>query len=244
MSAEKKKQNLKLSIVIPCYNEAENIPLLVDQVESIVAGHPIEVILVNNGSTDNSADVLEKSLVKAKNTRTHLVEVNQGYGFGIIEGLRTAKGDYLGYTHADLQTDPSDILIAFDILKKAGWPSNYYVKGNRKGRSFFDNIFTYGMSLFETVYMRTPLWDINGQPNIFHRSFFEKWQNPPLDFALDLYALYLASKENLNLVRFDVVFSERIYGESKWNSGLGAKWKFIKRTIHFSRALKQNLKNE
>lgn len=244
MSAEKKKQNFKLSIVIPCYNEAENIPLLVDQVESVVAGHPIEVILVNNGSTDNSADVLEKSLVKAKNTRTHLVEVNQGYGFGIIEGLRTAKGDYLGYTHADLQTDPSDLLIAFDILKKARWPDDYYVKGNRKGRPFFDNIFTYGMSLFETVYMRTPLWDINGQPNIFHRSFFEKWQNPPSDFALDLYALYLASKQNLNLVRFDVVFPERIHGESKWNTGLGAKWKFIKRTIHFSRALKKNLKNE
>ena len=51
------------------------------------------------------------------------------------------------------------------------------------------------MSLFETIYIGKALWDINAQPNIFHRQFFEGWSNPPFDFSLDLYALYMSKKK-------------------------------------------------
>jgi hypothetical protein len=98
------------------------------------------------------------------------------------------------------------------------------------------------MSIFETILLGTPLWDINAQPNIFHNTFFESWESPPKDFSLDLYALYMAKHANLNIVRFDVQFPKRIYGSSSWNSGLSAKWKFIKRTIDFSIKLKTSLK--
>ncbi len=99
------------------------------------------------------------------------------------------------------------------------------------------------MSLFETFYLHTKLYDINAQPNIFPRVFFDEWQNPPYDFALDLYALYMARRKNLKVIRFPVLFPERIYGESKWNTGLKAKWKFIKRTMEFSVKLKKELRN-
>ena len=58
-----------------------------------------------------------------------------------------------------------------EIIEKQEDPMNCYVKGDRKGRPIFDQIFTLGMSFFETIYLRTKLWDINAQPNIFHRSF-------------------------------------------------------------------------
>ncbi len=96
------------------------------------------------------------------------------------------------------------------------------------------------MSLFETVYMGVRLHDINAQPNVFSRDFFATWKKPPGDFALDLYVLYLAVKSGLKIRRFDVLFSERVHGESHWNNGsLAAKWKFIKRTLDFSIKLKR-----
>lgn len=230
---------MKLSVVVPCYNEEKNIPLILERFGKLIKRDDIEVILVNNGSTDGTAAVLEELLPRYPFAKTALVPVNQGYGYGILQGLKECQGEYIGWTHADMQTDPKDILKALHIIEKVGEP--VFVKGNRKGRPLFDTFFTMGMSFFETCYLHKPLYDINAQPNLFPRTFYESWENPPYDFSLDLYALYMAREKGLRVIRFPVLFPERIYGESKWNTGLKAKWKFIKRTMEFSVKLKKRL---
>jgi glycosyltransferase involved in cell wall biosynthesis len=170
------------------------------------------------------------------------VEVNQGYGFGITSGLKEAKGEFIGYTRADMQTDPTDVLKALEIIQSQANPKECYVKGDRKGRPMFDQFFTMGMSAFESLYLGKKLWDINAQPNIFHRSFFDSIkQECPKDFSLDLYFLYMAQKQDLNIIRFDVIFPQRLHGSSSWNDGFASKWKFIKRTLDFSFKLKKEL---
>lgn len=227
---------MKLSIIIPCYNEEKNIPLILERFQSAMKDPSIEVILVNNGSTDNSAEVLANLLPQYSFARTVLVVKNQGYGYGILQGLRQADGDYLGWTHADMQTDPCDVIKAWEILRQT---PNAFIKGNRKGRPLFDRFFTLGMSCFESVYLGVRLYDINAQPNLFPRAFFEGWRDPPHDFSLDLYAYFLARKRGLKIIRIPVLFPERQYGTSSWNTGLKSKWKFIKRTIAFSVELKK-----
>ena len=232
---------MKLSIVIPCYNEEKNISLILRRFDEVIKKAEIEVILVNNGSTDDSARVIEKLLPQYPFAKTVLVPVNKGYGYGILQGLRVADGDYIGWTHADMQTDPADVVRAYKYIKRTG-KKNIFVKGNRKGRPLFDRFFTWGMGVFETVFFKTPMYDINAQPNIFPRKFFESWVYPPYDFSLDLYAVYMAYKSGIRIIRFPVRFPERIYGESKWNNeGLKSKWKFIKRTINFSFELKKRV---
>lgn len=61
---------MKLSIVVPCYNEEENIPLLLERFDEVVQGKDMEVILVDNGSTDDSARVLEELLPRYAFART------------------------------------------------------------------------------------------------------------------------------------------------------------------------------
>ncbi len=234
-------KHVKLSIVIPCYNEEKNIPLILNRFSEVIKRDDIEVILVNNGSTDNSESVLNELLPKYTFAKTVKVDVNQGYGYGILQGLNSAKGDYIGWTHADMQTDPNDVIKALDIIEKENC-EKIYVKGNRKGRSLFDEFFTFGMGCFETLLMGQFLWDINAQPNIFSRELFDNWKNPPCDFALDLFAFYEAKKQGYKIIRFPVIFPERIHGTSHWNTGLAAKWKFIKRTMEFSFKLKKGLK--
>ncbi len=235
----------KLSIIVPCYNEEKNIPGLLNAFDRVINRCDIELVLVNNGSTDGSEQILNQLSQNYEFARVHHVKKNQGYGFGIMSGLRIAKGDFMGWTHADLQTDPKDIFKALDIIEKKYDDKNLYVKGDRKGRPIFDQFFTSGMSLFESLYMGKNLWDINAQPNIFHRSFYDIWQaDAPNDFSLDLYVLYMAKHLDLTVERFHVTFPERQHGVSSWNNGLSDKWKFIKRTLEFSVELKKDLKRD
>jgi len=234
---------IRLTMVIPCYNEAANIPLILERFKTVATENSgIKILLVDNGSTDNSADVLAENITLHPYAETIRVPVNQGYGYGILQGLKHCDSEFFGWMHADMQTDPGDVTKAFEILKNNKFSKNIYIKGERRGRPFADNIFTAGMSLFESFYLGTMLWDINAQPNIMHRSFYEQWENPPFDFSLDLYAYFKACKSKLKIVRFDVLFPERIHGVSSWNSGFQSKLKFIKRTIDFSIKLKKSIK--
>ena len=231
---------MKLSLVIPCYNEAANLPLLLDRCNSLGGDKGIEVILVDNGSTDNSPEILAQLLPNYPHCRSVRVPVNQGYGYGILFGLRAAQGELLAWTHADMQTDPKDVLRGLEIFKQQN-NNRLYIKGQRIKRPLADVFFTIGMSIFETVLLRTRLWDINAQPNMFSKAFFESWENPPHDFSLDLYAYFTARNQGLPVYRFPVEFGERAHGVSHWNVNWSAKMKFIRRTVDFSFELKKRL---
>lgn len=231
---------MRLSIVVPCYNEAENLPALVERFDAAVQGKDMEVIFVDNGSTDDSAEIFARLLADKLFARLVTVSENQGYGYGILQGLAAARGDFLGWTHADLQTDPADTCRAMEEIEATGGGADCFAKGVRKGRSLFDNFFTFGMSCFETLYLGRRLYEINAQPNVFSRQFYETWQNPPHDFALDLYVYALAKHQRRRMLRFPVYFPPRLHGTSKWNTSLRAKWRFICRTLAFSRQLKEN----
>ena len=233
-----------LSIVVPCYNESRNIPLLLERFEKVWQKQSaIEVVIVNNGSRDDSADVLKRLGSQYSFLNIITVPVNQGYGFGILTGLQAASGDYLGWTHADLQTDPQDIVRAYEIIQQQHFPEHIYLKGRRGNRPLADVFFTAGMTFFEWIYLGQWLLDINAQPNIFHRSFYRQWNNPPADFSLDLFALYTAQQLRFKVVRFPVQFPKRIHGTSSWNTDFRSKLKFIQRTIDFSVKLKRRMKS-
>ena len=232
----------QFSLVIPCYNEAKGLAQLVARCEEIFSGHDVEVILVDNGSTDESPAVFSRLLAGKTQLRSVRVPVNQGYGHGILEGLRAARSPILGWTHADLQTDPKDALRGLALFQAAPDPQRLFVKGKRMARPPFDAVFTIGMACFETVLLRTPLWDINAQPTMFGRDFFQQWKSPPKDFSLDLYAYYMAKRSGLAVRRFPVHFGKRLHGLSRWNISPSAKVKFIKRTLGYSMSLARNLK--
>ena len=229
---------MKLSIVVPCYNEERNIPLILEKFAAVLFRSDVEIILVNNGSVDKSAEVLDGLLPRYPFARTVFVPVNKGYGYGILQGLKVAQGDFIGWTHADLQTDPADVIKALAVIEENDNDKKLMIKGIRKKRPLLDQFFTRGMGLFETIYLGETLYDINAQPNIFSKEFYREWKNPPDDFSLDLYVLYMARIKKLKIIRFDVLFPQRVHGASSWNTGLLSKWKFIKRTIDFSIRLK------
>lgn len=233
-----------LSLVIPCYNESANLPHLIARIEDAFAHEDgrVEVILVDNGSADGSADILAGIGETHAFLRSVRVPLNQGYGYGILKGLAAARGHFLGWTHADMQTDPVDALAALSILETGS--DGVFVKGKRHGRPLADTVFTVGMSVFETLLFRAPLWDINAQPTIFPRWFYEQWTGPPHDFSLDLFAYATAGKVGLQIHRIPVYFGDRLHGQSHWNTDWQAKYRFIRRTLEFSFRLKKTWKGQ
>ena len=135
----------KLSIVLPCYNEAQSLPEILSQFDRFKEKRGFELVLVNNGSTDNTAQVLASELPKYSFARLVLVAQNQGYGFGLMQGILSANGETIAFTHADLQTPPEDVFLAFEKLKQSPNPQKTLVKGKREGRGLQANAITFFM---------------------------------------------------------------------------------------------------
>lgn len=236
-----------VSVVVPCYNEAGNIPLIIERFSGVIKDCPdIEVVLVNNGSKDDSATVIKQQLELCSETlKSHFlvvdVPVNKGYGYGIMQGLHAARGEILSWTHADMQTDPADIKTAYERIIGEDY-SKCILKGKRKNRNILDELFTSGMQLFVAVTLGVNINDINAQPKMFHRGFYDEFlqKDAPDDFSLDLYMLYMARIQNYKTLEIPVYFAKRIHGEAKGGGSWKTKFRLIQRTAKYILRLKEH----
>ena len=83
------------------------------------------------------------------------------------------------------------------------------------------------------------MWDINAQPTMFHRDFFNTWISPPNDFSLDLYAYYKAVHSGMKIARFPVDYPKRKYGIG-YNESLLSKLRFSILNIKYMLEYKNN----
>ena len=219
-----------LSIVLPCYNEARNLPEVLRRFRPLADRYAFELILVNNGSTDTTAQVLERLLADPAHrfARSHPVPVNQGYGHGIMAGLRAATGEILAYSHADLQCAPEDIFTAYEKLVASPDQDRLLVKGRRLRRRPSEILITQGLQVLATLVLMTPLSDINGQPKVFPRQLLQVLTHPPQDFTFDLYLLYRARRAGWRIDTVPVDFGQRLYGVSHWASSWRSKLRTIR----------------
>lgn len=228
----------RLSLVIPCFNEAGNLPDLVTACARLVDQADAEVVLVENGSSDGSATTLATLTRPHDRIRAVMLRENAGYGGGILAGLRACRGSVLGWTHADLQTDPLDCLAALPLLDAE---PRAFIKGLRQRRPLRDQAFTWGMAAFELAVLGARMWDINAQPTLFSREFFASWTAPPEDFSLDVFAYHEAVRQRLPVRRIPVHFGERGAGEGN-NDTLAGKLRTSRKTARFSWELRQRLR--
>lgn len=237
-----------LSIIVPCYNEVENLPMLVDKLQKLLqsTNHKIEIVLVNNGSTDNSDKVLEELLQNQSAIRSILVEVNLGYGYGLNQGFNSARGEVLACTHADMQTDPQAILEAYEKYLKLSENSTreILIKGRRINRPIVERIFTFLMQTYANLKLNTNLSDIGAQPKLFSKTFWDSVsEKAPYEFGWDIYILSAIEKIG-QIETIDVDYSLRQFGEASGGSG---SWKsrinLCKRMLMTINKLSKNMKD-
>tara|TARA_Y100000310_G_scaffold345862_1_gene471690 strand:- start:1717 stop:2451 length:735 start_codon:yes stop_codon:yes gene_type:complete len=225
----------QLSVVIPCYNEGINVRLILKRFREVKGDVNLELILVDNGSTDDTADILAEELAKAENSfaRTVLVRQNIGYGNGILFGLQHAKGNILSYTHADMQCDPNDVMRAYKIISQKIHKDKFLIKGRRKTRKVIPQLLTGSFQLIASTLFWERYFEVNAQPKVFHHSFLSYLKQAPLDFNLDFFIVYKAKRLKLKTINIPVEFPERQYGESKWAFSHLSKLKTINNYIKY-----------
>jgi glycosyltransferase involved in cell wall biosynthesis len=105
-----------LSLVIPAYNEAGGIgPVVTRLFEAFEhGGYRLELVVVDNGSVDGTGEVLRGLQQRHPLLRIHRVDLNQGYGNGILEGLPVATGTWVGMIPADGQVDAEDVVRLYE----------------------------------------------------------------------------------------------------------------------------------
>lgn len=136
-----------LSIIVPCYNEEEMIPIFFQELENIKLPVNREYIFINDGSSDKTLKEIKKVYVKARE-RVRYISFSRNFGkeAGIFAGLKEAKGDYIVLMDVDLQDPPELLPKMIEILKK---DNTFDCIGTRRStrlgepliRSFFAKLF-------------------------------------------------------------------------------------------------------
>ncbi len=129
---------MELSVIVPCYNEENNIDILVEKILAVLRKSQIkgEIILVNDGSTDSTQDKIDAVQRRFKNVIGRRHEVNRGIPAAWKTGLDTSVGDYIVITDADLQYAPEDIVKLHSKLMSN--PETDLVQGWRRGSEAYD----------------------------------------------------------------------------------------------------------
>ena len=113
---------MKLSVVIPAYNEAENLPKTIGEIYDELVKENIEheILVSNDNSEDNTAEVIEK-LERKYPTMRHVFNSHpNGYGYAVRRGLENFNGDCVVITMADLSDDPKDIVKYYRKMQETG----------------------------------------------------------------------------------------------------------------------------
>lgn len=136
----------KISIVVPCYNEEESLPLFYDEVNKVVEKMKnktdFEFVFVNDGSRDKTLDILRNLAKKDKRVRYISFSRNFGKEAAMFAGLENATGNYITTMDADLQDPPMLLEKMFDTLESGEYDCCATKSTNRKGYSFLRKTFT------------------------------------------------------------------------------------------------------
>ena len=209
------------SLILPCYNEEKNISILcMEFLQLSFKNIKAELILVNNGSNDNTLNEIRNEIKKNKSKIVSIKLVNLkrnlGYGGGIAEGLKYASGEYLGWAHADLQTPLEDFLKLYKLIKHK---KKILGKGYRINNRGFDGIISKFHENLASIILGFKMKEVNAQPKIFSKDTMKYFKNIPYKWTtLDTYIVYTCLKNNIEIKTIDVVFNTRKYGQSKWKN--------------------------
>ena len=208
---------MTISVVVPCFNEEESIPLFYEEMERvrISMGEEFEYIFINDGSSDKTLDVLRE--LNLLNPCTHYLSFSRNFGkeAALYAGLQHATGDYVTVMDVDLQ-DPPELLI--EMRQKLDQQSNLDCVGTRRVtrdgeppiRSFFARMFYKLINKISQVAM------VDGARD------FRLMRRPMVDAILELSEYNRFSKGIFAWVGFETEYLEyknveRVAGETSWN---------------------------
>jgi len=200
----------------PCYNDANTIPGLVRTVEASLRQltDDYEIIVVNDGSSDDSAEVLRQLQAEIAALRVVEHEKNRGYGGALQSGFRSATKDYVFYTDGDGQYDPAEILL----LAAAMRPGVDVVNGYKISRQdhWYRHVVGGAYQRLARLLFSLPIRDVDCDFRLLRRDVFERVQLESADGAICIELVRKLRDSGHVLVEVPVHHYARAYGTSQF----------------------------
>lgn len=230
---------MKLSIIIPVYNEAQAFPKLLEKVRSVAIPVEREIIAVDDCSTDGSREILEKTedVVKAFHAK------NSGKGAALRTGIGLATGDFIIIQDADLEYDPNDYpALLVPILKNEAdvvYGSRFLDKRNKFGTlSYLANIF---LTFLTRILIHLPVTDMETCYKLFRAPILKSINLTENRFGFEPeVTMKLSMIPGIRYAEVPVSYTARTKEEGKkigWKDGVRAIWALFKYRVRLARGL-------
>ncbi|MEL7673112.1 MAG: glycosyltransferase family 2 protein [Chloroflexota bacterium] len=219
--------DLKLSVIIPCYNERTTVATVVDRVRAVGLAH--EIIVVDDGSTDGTREVLAE-LDPRDDLKIILHDHNQGKGAAVRTGFKAATGDVLLIQDADLEYDPREYPVLLrpieEGISKVVYGSRF-LGGPRKAMFFWNMVANRTLTLVTNILYNAILSDMETCYKVFRAEIVRdiRLRSRRFDFEPEITAKVL--KRGHRIYEVPISYNGREWDEGKkitWKDGVIAMW--------------------
>lgn len=220
----KRVKKIKLSIIIPAYNEENTVGKILKEIEKInLKRVEKEFIVINDGSTDNTERVIKNFTKKFNNIKLINHKNNMGKGKAIRTGFKYATGDVILIQDADLEYSPKDIpKLLKEILEGENVVYGSRFKGKIKNMSFSHFIGNRILSLFAKVAFSSPLSDMETCYKMFRKEVIKNINLESNGFEIEAELTYKFLKKGYNIKEIPISYIGRSKKEKKisWIDGI------------------------
>jgi glycosyltransferase involved in cell wall biosynthesis len=227
---------MRLSVVMPVYNEQATLSSVIERVLSV--GLDIELLCVDDGSTDGSRQILSEIEKQRPEIRVFLQPRNMGKGAALRRGIHEATGDYVIIQDADLEYDPNDFRRLLEPLESGQadvvYGSRFLGAGPHRVLYFWHSVGNWFLTLLSNMITNLNMTDMETCYKAFRR---EVIQSIPLEedrFGFEPEVTVKIAKRQLRVYEVGISYWGRTYAEGKkigWRDGFRALWCLVKYAV-------------
>ncbi|HJQ27117.1 MAG TPA: glycosyltransferase family 2 protein [Blastocatellia bacterium] len=227
---------MKLSVVIPVFNEAATVAAVIARVQAIDL--PKELLVVDDGSTDGTRELLAELASRHANLRLFLQPQNRGKGAALRRGFQEATGDYVLVQDADLEYDPADypVLLKPLVEGKADvvYGSRFLTTKEHRVLFFWHSVGNRLLTLISNMFTNLNMTDMETGYKVFRREVIQAIRLEQDRFGFEPEVTVKIARMGLRIYEVGISYYGRTYEEGKkigWRDGAHALWCILKYSL-------------